>query len=165
MTTKTIAAAVLAVTLASAGVGCGDGGGGQPAPRLYPAAPASARPVAFTRLQPGQCFDAAPLGRAQDPVAVIPCSGPHLYEAFAVVKIASASGARYPGDDALRQRIRVTCEKALVDTRHTSLGHSAYGLFPVIPVDADTWKQGNRRLVCALFPVSMRRTTGHLPPA
>lgn len=165
MTARTLSTTVVAVALVSAGVAWSHARGGeQPESRSPRTAAAVARhQVPFTRLGPGHCFNAAAVARLQDTVTVVPCAAPHLHEAFAVVSLKSAPGAPYPGNATLRQRIRSACEQALIDVRQTSLGDTSYGLFPVIPIDATTWKNGNRRLVCALFSIDMRPAAGHLP--
>jgi len=164
MTAKALSTTAVAVALVSAGVAWSHARGGeQPESRSPQTAAAAGRQLPFTQLGPGHCFNAAPLARLQDPVTVVPCSAPHLHEAFAVVSLKSAPAAPYPGNATLRQRIRSACEQALIDVRQTSLGDTSYGLFPVIPINAATWKNGNRRLVCALFPINMRPTAGHLP--
>ena len=111
----------------------------------------------------GQCFelprnDAAADNRA---VWVVDCNGPHTYEVYDVITYGGTEpkGGAYPGIDA----VQAWSEQACFDRFQGFVGipwtRSSFDIQSWWPSD-ESWAQGDRSDVCALFAESGGRVSG-----
>lgn len=139
-----------------------------PASRFDPFATASASTPADPTTSPsdlslGDCFDVdnfAP-GASIDRRAVreVPCDGPHQHEVYALALDPDPEGAPYPGDAAM---------KSLAEDRCLERFEPAIGIeyldapldFAAITPDADSWRTGDRSIVCAVHSTDFVDLTG-----
>lgn len=142
MIRRTVAAAAAAACLLAAG--CGGGGEGE---------------VSVFRIRPGDCFNDPPAERQLEEVDVVPCEQPHDNEVFATVTHPAPEGADFPGRDAVVAYAEQACPQPFADYVGASYDQSRFTLFPIVP-SADTWAQGDRQVICALYDHQAGKLTG-----
>lgn len=113
-------------------------------------------------LQVGDCFnDSGGLEDVVFDVAAVPCTEPHDNEVFAVQTLPSGlSSGEFPGNDALQAESYDYCSGAVFgDYVGTPYLDSALDVFTLTPT-AESWEQGDRDFVCALYRVDLGKLTG-----
>lgn len=136
---------VLTVTLvALLAAGCGGG---------------AAEDVALFRLRPGDCFDDPPDERRLEQVDVVPCEQPHDNEVFATVTHPAPDGEDFPGRDTMIAYAEQACPQPFADYVGAGYDQSRYTLFPIVP-SAETWANGDRQVICALYDHQAGKMTG-----
>lgn len=112
-------------------------------------------------LRVGDCFDDPDdLEEVVFDVAAVPCSGPHDNEVFSVQPLGTAFGDSYPGDEALSDHTYEVCSGGLFDSYvGTSYVDSSLEVFTFTPTQ-ESWDEGDREFVCALFRLDFARLTG-----
>jgi hypothetical protein len=133
-------AALLAVLLAA----CGGGDGGTD--------------TSVFRIRPGDCFNDPEPGRQLDQVDVTPCDQPHDNEVFGVVEHPAAD-IPFPGHDAIVAHAEQACPAPFADYVGMAYDQSRFSLFPIVP-SAETWTQGDRQIICALYDNEAGKLTG-----
>jgi hypothetical protein len=101
-------------------------------------------------LSVGDCFD----DTAEDlinEVEVVPCEGPHDNEVFAIFDHPAGADEAFPGEE-LETYTDEECTSAFEEFVGTPYDQSALYYFPIRPTE-ETWDQGDREIVCALYGV------------
>lgn len=135
----------LLLTLAACG---GDGGDGDGAMSVF-------------RIRPGDCFDDPPPERQLEQVDVVPCDQPHDNEVFGTVEHPAASGEPFPGREAVVAYAEQACPAPFADYVGAGYDQSRFTLFPIVP-SADTWAEGDRQVICALYDHQAGKLTGSM---
>lgn len=113
-------------------------------------------------LQVGDCFnDSDDMEDVVFDVAAVPCSEPHDNEVFAVRNLSTGlSSGEFPGDDALQTASYEYCSGTVFDDYvGTPYLDSALDVFTFTPT-AESWEQGDRDFVCALYRLDLGKLTG-----
>jgi hypothetical protein len=112
-------------------------------------------------LQVGDCFDDPEvLDEVVFDVAAVPCTDSHDNEVFAVQSVSAVFGGAFPGLDALEQHGYEVCSGQTFDSYvGASYLDSALEVFTITPTE-ESWDQGDREIVCALFRLDFAPLTG-----
>lgn len=137
------AAAAAALCLLAAG--CGGGGEGGD--------------VSVFRIRPGDCFNDPPPERQLQQVDVVACEQPHDNEVFATVAHPAPEAAEFPGREVVVAYAEQACPEPFAAYVGANYDQSRYSLFPIVP-SADTWGQGDRQIICALYDHEAGKLTG-----
>src|SRR4051812_4475169 len=103
--------------------------------------------VAIDDLQVGNCVIDPSDDFDEDTLPVVPCEQPHEGEVYAVF---SLTGTRYPGDAAVDRRANGVCDGRLDDYVGRSAATSVQWDYDDYTPSADTWRDGDRVVVCVL---------------
>jgi TIR domain/Septum formation len=130
--TVALAAVIIPVTLL--------GGGSSPGVRI----------VKYHAVRAGDCFQGYVFGSSSYPenFQVVPCSGKHEAEII-LADDAWGSGA-YPGDHALDSQSHNGCKIAFSSYAGVAYGSQSRLIYDFFNPNADTWKSGDRRLICVV---------------
>jgi len=105
----------------------------------------------------GDCFDDA--GSMDDEITSlpgVPCSEPHDNEAYAVLDLTIAS---YPEGDAMWDLAVESCKERFESFVGTDYESSSLDIFTMYPT-AESWKQNDREVVCAVFDMNSSKLVG-----
>ena len=116
-----------------------------------------------TDLSLGDCFDVdnfAP-GASIDRHAVreVPCDGPHQHEVYALALDPDPQGAPYPGDVAMASLAEDRCLERFEPAIGTDYLDAPLDFAAITP-DADSWRMGDRSIVCAVHSTDFVELTG-----
>lgn len=112
-------------------------------------------------VEEGDCFD-DPTGDEEVVSALdaVPCSEPHDNEIFAIESIAASYGSEYPGQETLLSHSYEICTGSVFATYvGTDYPVSDLDVFTLTPTE-DSWDEGDREVVCALFRVDLNKLNG-----
>jgi len=107
-------------------------------------------------LDVGQCFDDPPDFAEVADVDVVPCASPHHNEVIAVVALTDSS---FPGEAAVDDTAAARCRASFEGYVGASYDDSPLLLGWLAP-SADSWRVGDRDVICFVFDQSGDRTTG-----
>ena len=116
------------------------------------------RVVRVQSLRAGQCFDLAPGGNVLF-ATVVPCGGPHRYEAYATFDDPAPHGAPCPGDEQSAEMAFARCVVRFPGFVGRSYEGSSLGILRVVPNQRSWTDQDDRRLLCAVTDRSSQRLT------
>ncbi len=125
--------------------------------------PTVGREEAAIDLVPGSCLREAGafVGEVTNEVtmvAVVPCRVPHQVEVFARADVGGPDAA-YPGPRVLRRQAQERCQDAFRPYVRKPWTASALEIAALWP-SPQTWRAGDRTVVCALFRANGRALTG-----
>lgn len=112
-------------------------------------------------LEVGDCFDDAGIEDGATEVADVPivdCGKAHDYEVFAAFDVTEAA---YPGDAATRDIARDGCIERFDAFVGIPYEQSALDVTYLYPTQ-QTWDDGDREIVCALYSLDGTQVTGTL---
>lgn len=110
-------------------------------------------------VQVGDCFDDPEAAGLVFSLDAIPCSQPHDNEVFAVESVAGV-WTDYPGQGAVDDYAYERCSGSLFDDFvGTAYLDSVLDVFTLTPTP-DSWDQGDREVVCALYRLDFAKLTG-----
>lgn len=136
-------AAGLALLLTGCGGGAGGGGG---------------EDDSVFELEVGTCFnDEGEIGAEQQvsSVPVVDCEEPHDNEVFALVDLPEGE---FPADVA--DQAQEICDgEVFTEYLGVPMMESEYSAMPIYPT-AETWAEGDREVVCALYRDDLEKMTG-----
>jgi hypothetical protein len=108
------------------------------------------------RIAVGDCYDDPPSAEVER-FDVVACDEPHDNEVFHVFEV---GGAEHPGREALLDEAAVRCRgDAFTDYVGVPLESSDLRVFQVLPT-AETWRRGDREIVCVLYAPGGRPIAG-----
>ncbi|MEM7095522.1 MAG: septum formation family protein [Actinomycetota bacterium] len=114
------------------------------------------RSVNPNQLEEGDCFNEYLFIDAsnfrQEVTTVVPCSGPHDREAFFRTEFPSGENARYPLDDELEIWADTTCLEHFEPFVGLDYVLSALEIGAVVPTFEGWTGDGDRAVICYLFP-------------
>ena len=110
----------------------------------------SARMIKYHAVRTGYCFQGYNFATSPEVknFQVVPCSGDHEAE-ITLAYDYWATAKEYPGDKALNAQSYAECVKALSSYVGVASGKSRLTSEYFRP-DANTWKSGDRRLICVV---------------
>lgn len=110
-------------------------------------------------LRVGDCFDDVALEPSEvSDVPAVSCDDPHDNEVFSVWQ---TSGDDFPGNEALNVDGIDGCLEPFATYVGVDYDDSRLGLFPITPT-AESWEQGDREVVCALYDIELAQLTGSM---
>jgi hypothetical protein len=104
--------------------------------------------VSSSELRIGDCFSDNALDGSSDPVPTISCDKKHDDETFAIVKVPNATD--YPGDFALGKTADAMCRPLFEKFVGAPLDRTNLDYSEIYPAE-DTWKSGDRAILCYAF--------------
>jgi hypothetical protein len=110
--------------------------------------------VLLTDLKVGDCITDVPEGQLAS-VDVTPCTKAHTSE---VVGLATVAGSTFPGDDKIAEQASGICSDKLRAYSQAAFDDDTLKLMYFGP-DADSWKTGDRKLICIVHDSKGSRTT------
>jgi DivIVA domain-containing protein len=107
------------------------------------------------QLMAGDCLTGSNLGLDTgnpwpDTVTAVPCTQRHLAEVFFAGNVWPQSMA-YPGDNKVDNQADARCDAEFVKYDGTDNSASAFTFTAVVPIPADNWASGDRKLVCVAW--------------
>ncbi len=112
--------------------------------------------VSVFSLRVGDCFDDVSLEPTEvSDVPAVSCDTPHDNEVFHVWQI---SGGDFPGEEPLNTQGIDGCLEPFETYVGVDYTDSRLDLFPISPT-AESWEQGDREIVCALYDLSLEQLT------
>jgi hypothetical protein len=117
--------------------------------------------VGVFEMKAGDCVDNLPSedGTVLASVAVVPCVQPHEAEVYAAYDLTLET---FPGDDQLSEIAAQGCIDRVPSTIESQWGvNSTYGPFVLQPT-RETWKLGDREVLCLVVRVDGGDITGDL---
>lgn len=105
--------------------------------------------VSVFGLEVGDCFD-DPDGQTVEEVPAVDCGEPHDNEVFALVAHPATPDEGFPGRDAVVATAEELCAGPFEEYVGRSYEESRLYLFPITP-SQETWADGDREIVCALY--------------
>ncbi|WP_172119139.1 septum formation family protein [Actinomyces faecalis] len=91
-----------------------------------------------------------------DLVSIVECSQPHRFQ---VLDVTEMSGESLPEPDALYQQAQASCESVAAPYLSDQTGQATYRAQFLAPT-ADSWRAGDRSLVCLLTSADSTELTG-----
>lgn len=156
-------AVVIAAVLA---LGLGACGGDDAEPEARPSSTTSStveeRDQDVFAFDVGDCFndpegvDLEAEGADLTSVGAVPCNEPHDNEVIHLFEVEDAD--EFPGTDALTERAE-ECVGPFEDYVGISYDESELEIFPFVP-SAESWEQGDREIVCAVYLPDEQKLTG-----
>lgn len=129
----------------------------EPEPSTEPQGDATATVVADDAVDVGDCID-TPGGQGSD-VTVLPCDGPHIFEAFAATEMPDGE---YPGLPAAISSATEFCAREFDIFVGVDYDASALEMLYFYPVE-DSWTTaGDRRILCLVAEEGQTPVTGSL---
>jgi len=110
-------------------------------------------------LKTGQCFDGTGASGTVSTVQTVDCAKAHVHEVFAVTLYPATKDDPYPGEQAIEDRANADCPPAFQAYVGIPFDQSVFEIFTLTP-SADTWKSGDRSLVCTLSLPDPDKLTG-----
>lgn len=118
--------------------------------------------VAVVDLGVGDCFDEAAVRQdeasAIRTVRLVDCAARHRNEVYAMA-LYESGGARYPGDEPLAGFAQEQCVDEFAAYVGQPVERTAYGIGTIYP-DQDSWRTGDREVLCVLFHQDGRPVEG-----
>ncbi len=111
-------------------------------------------------LRTGDCFD-EPAGNQVSHLMVMPCAEPHDNETFAIFELDDGD---YPGVGAVDGIAEEECLAAFADFVGIEYADSELAVSTFTPT-ADSWKDGDREVVCFLQDLAGSKLTGSMAGA
>jgi hypothetical protein len=111
-------------------------------------------------LKTGQCFDGGATGSVSS-VNTVDCAKEHTNEVFAITQYPAGKADPFPGDEALRDRANADCPPAFQAFVGKPFDQSEFDILFLTP-SADTWKSGDRAIVCTLSLPDAAKLTGSM---
>jgi hypothetical protein len=111
-------------------------------------------------LKTGQCFDSPGTGSVST-VQTIDCTKEHLNEVFAVIQYPAGKDDPYPGDQVVKDRANSDCPPAFLTYVGKAFDTSELEILFLTP-SSDTWKSGDRAIVCTLSLPNGAKATSSL---
>lgn len=111
--------------------------------------------VGSAALKVGDCLEEEAVGEILS-VPVVPCSEPHDSELFFSFEI---PGDEFPGDAAIQTLVQERCTEEFDDFIGLAYEDSVWDISAVFPTEG-AWDQGDREVLCGVFPLSDEDTTG-----
>ena len=105
----------------------------------------------------GDCFDKSKSsGNEVSEFPGVPCAQPHDYETYAVFDVSIDS---YPSEESMGQLARESCLEQFDPFVGTDYDSSVLDVIALNPT-AESWKQGDREIVCALYDMNNEKLIG-----
>jgi Septum formation len=113
-------------------------------------------------LKVGDCFNDDPAGgTVVNTVATVDCGDPHDNEVYFVFDMTDAA---FPGSDASIDAGSERCIAEFEGFVGISYIESDLDVFPITPT-AESWDQGDREVLCALYALDLSKLTGSMEGA
>jgi len=107
-------------------------------------------------VQVGDCFDDSnSFGDEISSLPGVPCADPHDNETYAVINLTMAN---YP-DEAMEELAYDSCMERFEPFVGRDYETSSLDIFTMYP-SADTWKQDDREVVCAVYDMDTNKLVG-----
>jgi len=140
MSGRARAIGVLAALLLVAG--CSDAAAPAPSPTTSP----TSSPSDPFDVDVGNCVDSTTGAGEVTEIPVVPCSGPHVGEAYAAVRM--SDGATFPGEEAVVEAAR-GCEEPFEEFVGVPLRGSQLKVTYFHPTE-QSWATGDREILCVV---------------
>lgn len=111
-------------------------------------------------LKTGQCIESLGTGSVSS-VQTVDCAKEHGNEVFAIVQYPAGKDDPFPGDQPIRDRANADCPPAFQAYVGKAFDQSEFYIFSLTP-SADTWKSGDRAIVCTLTLPNDAKLTGSM---
>ncbi|AJT43108.1 hypothetical protein UM93_12320 [Psychromicrobium lacuslunae] len=112
------------------------------------------------QIKVGDCLQ-DPGTTSVEKVVTLPCSKPHDYEAFDRTEMKDSD---YPGETAATDQAEAYCKPAFTKFVGISIDDSTLNMTYFYPT-AESWKQGDREILCLVTGKKGEKTTGSLKGA
>lgn len=106
----------------------------------------------------GTCFDDQDDGEITS-VPEVDCAEPHDNEVFALIDYTGSE--EYPGSDQMSDIGTSLCEEQVAAYTGFELEGSELAVFSIYPT-AESWADGDREVICALYNADLSKLTGSL---
>jgi len=180
MAWRTLLGVVVACLALAACGGEGDGGSASRSTTTtssststtIPKGPPEGAPAAIDSLEAGQCANDVP-SPDQRTVAVLAvgCERPHLYEVYLTFRYppgsqkAAPKGAPYPGETAVRSASEQECYAHFEAWMGRPWSASEFDILVWWPTSEGWAATADRKVVCAVYPISRELTVGSVAGA
>lgn len=110
-------------------------------------------------LEAGDCFDKPEDTTAIGSVDTIDCDKAHDNEVYLVEDLPNGNGEDFPGAAGVNEGARERCLEEFEGFIGEPYETSRFDIFTITPSE-ETWNDGDREFVCAVFDINGEQTTG-----